>query len=258
MIWKLCLSHPEGLGDKMKLQKIYGCFTMVINQPHGQARPKLVEAYESSISKRTKLSIREHSLRNLALMQTCQAAYNDAAPVLWSQRFTFHSILQLQAFLFSGARLDLVRHIYVDRLDPQVGVNYMPAICTLLADKVKGLACFDVNMGRMHQKRGGPLRRPQAFRNCHEIQEAGRLLGFDVYSCMHPWVTKVVHEQGIDRLMEILHISRETEGQDNITRGRTHSAFAGGGQLNAEERAIADTATAGEILRLVKLYEKKA
>lgn len=258
MIWKLCLSHPEGLGEKMKLQKIYGCFTMVISQPHGEARPKLLEAYESSVSKRTKHSIREHSLRNLALMQTCQAAYNDAAPVLWSQRFTFHSILQLQAFLFSDARLDLVRDIYVDRLDPQVGVNYMPSICVLLADKVKNLDRFDVSMGRMHQKRGGPSRRSEAFQGWQEVQEAGRLLGFDVYSCMHPWVTKVVHEQGIERLMEILQIAREPEGQDNISRGRIHSAFAGGGELTPEQRAIADTATAGEILRLVKLYEKKA
>lgn len=146
MIWKLCLSHPEDIGDGMNLQleKRYGCFTMMIHQRSDQARPKLREVYEYSTAKRTKRSIRS--------------------------------------------------------------------------------------------------------------------LGFDVYSRMHPWVTKVVCEQGIDRLMAILQIHRETGGVEDRGVGahRIHSAFRGGGRLNANQRAIADGATACEILRLVNFYKKKA
>jgi hypothetical protein len=248
---------------KLQLEKRYSCFTMMIHQRSDEARPKLREAYESSASKRTKESIRSHSIRNLALMQTCQAVYNETAPVLWSQRFTFHSILHLQAFLFSDARLDLVRDIYVWVLNLQIGVNFMPAICALLADKVKNLDRFDVDMSSMHRKRAGFSGRYKAFRSDKEIQKAGVNLGFDVYSCMHPWVTKLTRERGIDRgidrFMEILQIHRETGGLEDQQVGahRIHSDFRRGGPLNANQQAIADTATAGEILRLVNLHEKK-
>ena len=128
IIWKRCLLHPANIGDRMVLKKKLGCFTMQAHQQIDEARPKLREAYESSVTNRTKKYIRMFSGRNLALMEVCQAAYNDAAPVLWSQRFTFQSIMQLQAFLFSDARLDLVRDIQIWALDAKIGVNYMPSI----------------------------------------------------------------------------------------------------------------------------------
>ncbi|KAG8162845.1 hypothetical protein KVR01_007323 [Diaporthe batatas] len=261
MVWKLCLRHPEDLITKLekeqRIPKKYGCLTMNIDPGSGEARPKVLEGFETSASKRTRLSIREHSLRNLALMQTCQDVYNETAPFLWSQPFCFPSIMQLQTFLFSNARLDLVRDISVLRLDRQLGVNHMPATCALLADKVKGLERFDVDMSNM-DKLGlhfGYFVHVTPFGNDQELRQAGVHVGFDIYSCMYPWVTKVVHDQGIEKLMAILRIPRKT-GQTLRLDWRIHNAFRRRVELDANQLKIANTATAEEILRLVNHYDK--
>lgn len=264
MIWKLCLFHPDDLTMKIddQLFRGDGCFTMTIDSDCREARLKLLEAYGHSVSNRTMRFKREHSLRNLALMRTCQDVYNETAPFLWSQRFYFHSIMHLQAFLFSDARLDLVRDIFVWKLDRQSGVNYMLAVSALLADKVKGLERFEIDMSSMDKIGGVPAWPRDLLRNKADIRDAGVKLGFDVYSCMHPWVTKVVREQGIKKLMAILRIPKETmtvpdgKGGHISTNYRIHRAFKNGGRLSKNGQKTALAATAGEIFRLVNLYDK--
>lgn len=226
----------------------------------GVARPKLQEAYELSISRLTKQSIKQYSLQNLALMRTCQSVYSEAAQVFWGQRITFRTNLQLQNFLLSpDMRHDLVRDVKILKMDYKVGVNYMPGICVLIADKLTSLEAFDVDMGHMRYKffwspgcRG--------FRDDDHIKKAAENLGFGIYSCMHPWVTKVVREQGIDKLMAILQIVRETDPIPDYRIGgnpRVFFDFQGRGPLTEEQREMADTATAEEILRQIDLHEKK-
>lgn len=264
MIWKLCLFHPDDLATKICNELIIGrrdgCLIMTIDPASSKGRPKIKEAFQGSLAKRTKQSMKKHSLRNLALMKTCQDVYNETAPFLWSQRFFFLSMKQLQAFLFSNARLDLVRDIFVLRVDRQCGVNYMPAICGLLADKVKGLERFDIDMSNMDKVESYNTLQPRKVWDDHtlryenEIRNAGVKVGLDIYSCMYPWVTKVVRDQGIEKLMAVLQIS----GQKGrlLKMRRTHKAFAQVAQLNANELRIACTAIAGEILRLVNLHDK--
>ncbi|POS73238.1 hypothetical protein DHEL01_v208364 [Diaporthe helianthi] len=278
-IWKLSLFHPpdlaEKLGNELNLENKYDCLTMAIEPRLTEARLKLAEAFESTIGWRTKRSIRKHSLRNLGLMETCQDVYNETAPLLWSQRFYFQTILHLQAFLFSNARLDLVRDIFVCRLDRQFAVNYMPAVSALLADKIRGLQRFDVDMSCMNKHSTGVYWGSNWFESDEKAQKAGAKLGFDVYSCMHPWVTKVVRDQGVERLMAILQIPRYSRkspsGRDRqyfSGYGRIHASFVTEGtvkapgafkkarKLSMSRREVANTATAREILRLVNLYDK--
>ncbi|KAK7696701.1 hypothetical protein SLS64_014303 [Diaporthe eres] len=262
MIFKICLCHPEDIGDYLNIQKSYQCFCLDPYYPVGSARPKLRETYGSSISTRTKKAINLYSLRNLALMRTCQTVYNETAPVLWGQQFVFHSALQLQSFLLSDAhpRLDLVRNIKICRLDYNVGVNYLPAVCALLADKVKDLDHLEICMTFIHRSRvkGHTSGRYEAFQADEEVRQAGVNLGFDIYSCMHPWVTQVVLDKGVDKLMSIIRIPRETKvGMMPDATQEVHCDFRGGGLLTESQRAIADAATAGEIVRLVKFHEKK-
>lgn len=57
----------------------------------------------------------------------------------------------------------------------------------------------------------GDLHGLRGFRDDDHIKKAAKNLGFGIYSSMYTWVTKVVREKGIDRLMEILPIARETQ-----------------------------------------------
>ena len=262
MIFEHCLVHPDDIGDKLKLQKRVEDFTMATYYPKGDPRPKLQEAYESSFTKRTKKVIREHSLRSLALMRTCQAIYNAAAPVFWGQRFTFETILQLQTFLLSSdVRHDLVRDIRVWSLGQNVGINYMPAICILLQDKAKGLERLEIDMGHLREYSkitDASMWSCPGFRDDEHLRMAAKNLGFGIYSCMHPWVTKVVQEQGMERMMSILQIVRESDPISRLHGNRrVHRDFQGRGQLTPKQLAIADTATAWEIVRLIDVYEKK-
>ncbi|KAG6357633.1 hypothetical protein INS49_013510 [Diaporthe citri] len=265
MIFKLCLCHPEDIAGKMDLklkEKNVETFSMASYYPRGVARPKLQEAYEFSISSSTKKSVKKHSLRNLALMRTCQTIYNEASLVFWGQRFTFRTILQLQNFLLSPhVRHDLVRDVKIWKMDYDIGVNYMPATCALLSDKLTGLEVFDVDMGHMRWEEFiSRTRHDGGFQDDEHIKNAAKNLGFGIYSCMHPWVTKVVREQGIDKLMTILQIVRESDPIDphGTTGGnkRVFFDFRGRGQLTASQRAMADAVTAEEIVRLVDGYEK--
>jgi hypothetical protein len=263
MIWKLCLFHPESLAkvlsDRLGVNERHRCFTMKIDPHDTGARPKLREAYESSMSNRSKRAIRELSFRNLALMETCRAIYDETAPVLWSQRFNFQSISHLQAFLFSNARLDLVRSIWVHTMDATAGVNYMPSVCALLAAKVKHLESFDIDLSCIHKKRLGKGAVPVAMLGrVEDVRKAGVDLGFDVYSCMHPWVTEVVRDQGVERLISILQITREAQKPGVYAPGwpRAHFALRCLGPLTAFGHKIMRTAAADEICRLVNLYKK--
>lgn len=262
MIFKLCLCHPEDIGDKVNLKKNVECFSMASYYPKGIARPKLQEAYEFSVSNTTKKAVNKHSLRNLALMRTCQTIYKEAALVFWGQRFTFRTILQLQNFLLSpNVPHGLVRDVKIWKMDYDIGVNYMPATCTLIADKLTGLEVFDVDMGNMRCEKYIHRMRPEGgFEDDEQIKMAATNLGFGIYSCMHPWVTKVVREQGIDKLMTILQIARESDPVDPHGTGggnkRVFFDFRGRGQLTASQRAMADAVTAEEIVRLVDGYEK--
>lgn len=266
MIFKLCLCHPEDIADKLDLKlkkkaENVESFSVASYYPTGIPRPRLKEAYEFSISSSTKKSVKKHSLRNVAIMRTCQAIYNEAAVVFWGQRLTFRTILQLQNFLLSpNVRHDLVRDVKVWKMDYDIGVNYMPATCALVADKLTGLEVFDVDMGHMRYEEFIMHERPDGgFRDDEHIKKAAKNLGFGIYSCMHPWVTKVVREQGIDKLMTILQIAREVgpinpNGLDGSNK-RVFFDFRGRDELTASQRAMADAVTAQEILRLVDGYE---
>lgn len=261
IIFELCLVHPDHIGDKLKLQKRVEGFTVAHHYPKGEPRPKLSEAYEASMTNRTKKIIRDHSLRNLPVMQTCQAVYNVAAPVFWGQRFTFDTLMQLQTFLFScDVRHDLVRNIRVWKLSQNIGINFMPAICLMLQEKLTGLEHLEVDLGNLREyKQLIEVSNVQGFKDDEHLRMAGKNLGFGIYSCMHPWVTKVLREQGMDKLMSILRIIRESDPID-LGHGdpRVHRDFQGRGKLTRRQRVIADTATAWEIIRLVDLYENKA
>lgn len=263
MIFKLCLCHPEDIGEKLKLKwKKVESFTLAANYVNRKPRPQLMEAYEFSYSSGTRKAIRRHSLRNPALMRTCQAVYNDAAPVFWAQRFTFRNITDLQHFLLSPyVRHDLVRDINVWTVDYVVGRNLIPAISHILAEKVKGLERFEVDMSNMRAEKysGQHIPELEGFRDVKHLKEAGKNLGFGIYSYMHPWVTEVVCRQGIDKFMNILQIVREPAGPLDSPPGdaRVYRDFRWRGKLSENQRTIADAATAREIVRLIDLYEKK-
>lgn len=272
MIFKLSLCHPDDIGEKLGLQKKTECFMIETPHRNGIARPVVQEAYEGNMSKRTKKSIKENSLRNLALMRTCQAIYNAAAPVLWGQRLTFKTIVQLQHFLLTpNMRLDLVRNVRVWRIDYNIGINYMPGVCGLVADKLKGLEVFDVDMEHMRwEDPVGDLHGLKGFQDDEHLKKAAKNLGFGIYSCMYPWVTKIVREKGIEKLLSILQIVRETRPVRPKETGpidwdapigqystpRVFWDFQGHGVLTEDQREFADFTTAEEILRQIDLYNK--
>lgn len=263
MIFKLCLCHPEDMGEKMKHVKYkkMESFTMAVKYVYGNPHPQLKEAWEFSTSIHTRRVIRKHSLRNPAFMQTCQAVYNDAAPVFWAQRFTFRDIAHLQHFLLSPyVRHDLVRDIRVWSVDWRGAVICMPATCYILADKVKGLERFEVDMTHMRREKDiAYIPELQGFQDDEHLVQAAKNLGFGIYSGMHPWVTEVVRRQGIDKLMSILQIVREPAVplENPSQNTRVYVDFQERGHLTEDQREIADAVTAGEIVRLIDLHEKK-
>lgn len=264
MIFKLCLCHPEDIGGKLSITGASEGFSMMRYYTKGSARPKVRETYEMSISGRTKGAIKHYSFRNLKLMRTCQAVYMEAARVLWGQQFAFHSLVHLQSFLLTDGRFDLVRNIKIWSVDNCIGVNWIPIVCAVLADKVRNLECLDVDMLFIHRNRAGKgaKLREGPFRNDEEVRQSGVNLGFDIYSCMHPWVTQVVRDKGIDELMDILRIHTEIDRGDKSEAVRKHNArvhheFRGAGPLTPTQRAIVKKAVAEEIVRLVDVYEKK-
>ena len=203
MIFKLLLLHPEDIGGKLKLVKKVDGFTMTTYYPEGSPRPKIQEAYEFTMTKKTKGLIKRYSLQNLAVMRTCQLIYEEAARVLWGQTFTFRTITHLQTFLLlSELRLDLVRGIRIRAIDQHVGINYMPAMSFLVADKLKGLESFEIDMSHLRDNgTGWDMSDFEGFKDDEHLKMAGKNLGFGIYSSMYPWVTKVVREEGIDRLI---------------------------------------------------------
>lgn len=265
MIFKLCLCHPEDIVEKMNLEwNELESFSLAANYVDGNPHPQLNEAWELRHPSGTRKAIRKHSLRNPALMRTCQAVYNDAAPVFWAQRFTFRTVVHLQHFLLSPyVRHDLVRDINIWSVGYKVGVNCMPATCHILAEKVKGLERLEVDMSCMRRDTYiGHASADEGIRDNEHLKQAAKNLGFGIYSCMHPWVTEVVRRQGIDKLMSILQILREPAGSPkhyscSSAHSRVYMDFQGRGELTEDQRAIADAATAGEIVRLIDLHEKK-
>lgn len=252
MIFKLCVCHPKDAIRKLATMGYNEGFSMIRNYPAGSARPEV----------REKGAIKSSSFRNINIMRTCQAVYMQTVRVLWNQQFAFHSLLHLQSFLLSDARFDLVRNIKVWSLDWCIGVNWMPIVCTVLADKVKNLESFDVDMLYIHKNRVKGARadvRQGPFANDEELKQASVNLGFDIYSCMHPWVTQVVQDKGVDKLMDILRIPREIEHGETSEQHnrRVHREFRGAGRFTPTQRAIVRKAVADEIVRLIDVYEKK-
>ncbi|KAG6362220.1 hypothetical protein INS49_010450 [Diaporthe citri] len=84
--------------------------------------------------------------------------------------------------------------------------------------------------------------------------------GFWLAPSARSWSTKVVREQGIDKLMTTLQKVREADPIDPYGSGggnkRVFVDFRRRGQSTANQRSMVDAVTAGKILRLIDVYEK--